>query len=65
MQARKAYRTFVADGIPLGRRPEFQGGGLVRSLGGWHAVAVLCRVRWERVLTVGETEKNIRKQRPL
>ncbi len=23
------------------------------------------RVRWERVLTVGETEKNIRKQRPL
>ncbi len=38
VQARKAYRSFVADGIPLGRRPEFQGGGLVRSLGGWRAV---------------------------
>lgn len=36
--ARRAYRTFVADGIPLGRRPELVGGGLVRSLGGWTAV---------------------------
>ncbi len=43
VQARKAYRTFVADGIPLGCRVEFQGGGLVRSLGGWRAVAVLRR----------------------
>ncbi len=25
----------------------------------------IARVRWERVLTVGETERNIRKQRPL
>ena len=44
-RARKAYRTFVADGIPHGRRPELQGGGLVRSLGGWHAVATLRRGR--------------------
>jgi putative transposase len=36
-RARTAYRTFVAAGIPRGRRPEFQGGGLVRSLGGWAA----------------------------
>jgi hypothetical protein len=37
-RARAAYRTFVAAGIPRGHRPEFQGGGLVRSLGGWAAV---------------------------
>jgi hypothetical protein len=44
-RARKAYRAFVAAGVPLGRRPELQGGGLVRSLGGWRAVADLLGVR--------------------
>ncbi len=34
----KAYRQYVADGIPLGRRPELVGGGLIRSLGGWSQV---------------------------
>jgi len=43
--ARHAYRTFVAAGIPQGRRPEFQGGGLLRSQGGWAAVAALRRGR--------------------
>jgi len=38
-RARRAYRAFVAAGVPQGRRPEFQGGGLIRSLGGWQAVA--------------------------
>ena len=33
-EARIRYRQFVEDGIALGRRPEFQGGGLVRSAGG-------------------------------
>ncbi len=28
-----AYRQYVQDGIPLGRRPELVGGGLIRSLG--------------------------------
>ena len=28
----------MAAGIPLGRRPELVGGGLIRSLGGWTAV---------------------------
>jgi len=42
-RVRAAYRTFVADGIPQGRRPEFQGGGLVRSLGGWAAVTATRR----------------------
>jgi len=36
--ARRAYRAFVAAGIPLGRRPELVGGGVIRSLGGWIAV---------------------------
>ncbi len=44
-RARKAYRAFVADGIPRGRRPDLQGGGLIRSLGGWQAVASLRRGR--------------------
>lgn len=32
--ARKKYRQFVKDGIEKGRRPELQGGGLIRSQGG-------------------------------
>jgi REP element-mobilizing transposase RayT len=56
--AREAYRAFVVDGAGQGRRPEFQGGGLVRSAGGWHAVAALRRgrERWladERILGSG------------
>jgi REP element-mobilizing transposase RayT len=44
-RARRAYRAFVAAGLPQGRRPELQGGGLRRSLGGWAAVAALRRGR--------------------
>jgi len=44
-RAMKAYRSFVAEGLPLGRRPEFQGGGFVRSLGGWAAVTAQRRDR--------------------
>lgn len=43
--ARRRYRQFVADGIPQGRKPELQGGGLVRSLGGWTVVQELRRGR--------------------
>ena len=32
--ARRRYREFVEKGIDQGKRPEFQGGGLVRSAGG-------------------------------
>jgi len=32
--ARRRYRLFVKNGIEQGKRPEFQGGGLVRSFGG-------------------------------
>jgi len=44
-KARKAYRAFVADGLPQGRRPDLQGGGLLRSQGGWAAVRALRRGR--------------------
>ena len=33
--ARRKYRVFVEEGVSQGRRPELQGGGLIRSLGGW------------------------------
>lgn len=44
-RAVRAYRAFVAAGIPAGRRPDLQGGGLVRSFGGWAAVTALRRGR--------------------
>lgn len=37
-EARKAYVSYVKEGIALGRRPELVGGGLIRSLGGWDTV---------------------------
>lgn len=44
-QARRAYKTFVAEGMSHGRRPDLMGGGLIRSAGGWAAVADLRRGR--------------------
>ena len=41
--ARKSYRTFVVKGVDQGQRPEFTGGGLLRSVGGWAALAALRR----------------------
>ena len=38
---------FVEEGIPLGKRPELVGEGLVRSLGGWSEVKAL-RARNDR-----------------
>jgi REP element-mobilizing transposase RayT len=38
-KARKAYMQFVAKGVEQGRRPELTGGGLLRSAGGWAALA--------------------------
>ena len=43
--ARRRYRAFVAEDLARGRRPELQGGGLVRSVGGWQAVGALRRGR--------------------
>ena len=36
--SRKGYLLYVKKGIDQGRRPEFTGGGLVRSLGGWSMI---------------------------
>jgi len=44
-RARRAYNAFVMAGIPQGRRVDLQGGGLLRSHGGWQAVAELRRGR--------------------
>jgi hypothetical protein len=42
-RAVRAYREYVREGIPAGRRPELVGGGLVRSAGGWAEVRALRR----------------------
>ena len=44
-RTRAAYRAFVAAGVPQGRRLELQGGGLVRSVGGWAALGALRRAK--------------------
>ena len=46
--ALRAYRGYMREGIPQGRRPELVGGGLVRSLGGWAEVQAI-RLRADRV----------------
>jgi REP element-mobilizing transposase RayT len=40
-RARREYTSFVAAGVAQGRCPDLQGGGLVRSAGGWTAVQAL------------------------
>jgi putative transposase len=42
-QAIAGYEEFVAAGLPLGRRPELVGGGLIRSAGGWSQVLSMRR----------------------
>ncbi len=44
-RARARYRAFVGEGVPQGRRKDLQGGGLVRSAGGWAGVRELRRGR--------------------
>jgi REP element-mobilizing transposase RayT len=62
--ARQAYSEFVARGVSLGKRPELVGGGLIRSLGGWHAVKALRRGESrlkgdERILGSGDFVMNV------
>ena len=69
-RARRAYQTFIAEGIKQGCRAEFQGGGLVRSVGGWTAVQELRRGREsyrsdERVLGSTEFIEQLRAERDL
>jgi len=65
--ARRRYREFVAAGVERGRRPELQGGGLVRSIGGWEKAAGLERGReaWaadERILGGSDFVEEVRQQ---
>jgi len=65
--ARRRYRDFVEKGIAQGRRPEFQGGGLVRSAGG-NKTGLLGRPKEERekgdarILGSGDFVSNILKE---
>lgn len=36
--AKNAYHRFVSEGLTMGKVPEFTGGGLIRSKGGWSQV---------------------------
>jgi hypothetical protein len=65
--ARRRYRSFVAEGMAQGRRPDLQGGGLRRSAGGWGGIAALRRgrERWasdERILGSGPFVEAVRRE---
>jgi putative transposase len=69
-RARHAYRTFVADGIRQGRRSDLQGGGLIRSLGGWQAVTAARRTGAAgpadaRILGSGEFVATVLRETPV
>ncbi|MDH4164645.1 MAG: transposase [Nitrospirota bacterium] len=58
-KAVKAYRQFMHEGMGLGHDPQFSGGGLVRSVGGWSKVLSLRRKGQrkeadERILGTGD-----------
>jgi putative transposase len=42
-EAIRNYEAFIKAGVPLGKREELVGGGLIRSLGGWSQVLSLRR----------------------
>ena len=42
-KAVEKYEQYVQEGVSLGKRPQFVGGGLIRSLGGWSQVLSLRR----------------------
>ena len=48
-EARRAYDSYVKEGVEQGRRPELLGGGLIRSLGGWDAIKKIGKRGRERI----------------
>jgi REP element-mobilizing transposase RayT len=65
--ARKNYLEFIEKGIPLGKRPELTGGGLVRSAGGWIALKALRGSKYrmvsdERILGDGDFVEAVLKE---
>jgi REP-associated tyrosine transposase len=62
--SRKNYSRYVRKGIDQGRRPEWVGGGLIRSMGGWWAVLAIRRrsereVADQRILGDGDFVKQV------
>jgi REP element-mobilizing transposase RayT len=62
--ARRRYRVFVQKGIQDGKRPEFTGGGLIRSSGGWSVIKSLRRANIhfksdERILGDSDFVENV------
>ena len=65
--ARRRYRAFIKRGINQGKRPEFAGGGLIRSAGGWKVVKALCKAKDfyksdERILGSSDFVKSVLKK---
>ena len=65
--ARDAYHRFVAEGMAMGKIPEFTGGGLIRSKGGWSQVVSARRSGQkeesdERILGSGDFVNGILKE---
>jgi hypothetical protein len=65
--ARRAYSDFVAKGINQGRRNDLVGGGLLRSVGGWHELRQLrdsgIRIKGdERILGSSDFVEDVLKQ---
>jgi len=50
-RARKAYISFMEQGIPRGRREDLTGGGLIRSIGGWTEVEHLKQRRHDHIMS--------------
>jgi len=46
--AREAYRRFIEKGLVPGKQPDLNGGGLIRSMGGWSVVKSL-RKKGDRI----------------
>jgi hypothetical protein len=44
-RALKKYEQFIAKGVDEGRKPELSGGGLIRSVGGWHELRELRKMK--------------------
>jgi len=65
--ARNAYHRFIAEGMSMGHNPEFTGGGLIRSKGGWSQVLSARRTKTpeesdERILGGGDFVNAILKE---
>ncbi|RPJ13265.1 MAG: transposase [Desulfobacteraceae bacterium] len=63
-QALKKYEEFMAKGVAEGRKSELTGGGLIRSVGGWHELSELRKMKIhfksdERVLGDSDFVKEI------